>query len=49
MTATKDAIIEMLQRINGANGITRTYVEILALAEDLWRGIQREIERIEKK
>lgn len=49
MTATKEAIIEMLHRINGANGISRTDEEILALAEDLWRGLQREIERIEKK
>ena len=37
MPVTKEAIIEMLQRINGANGITRTEEEIQELAEDLWK------------
>lgn len=33
---TKEAIIEMLRKINGKNGITRTKDEILALAENLF-------------
>lgn len=37
---TKEAIIEMLQRINGANGIFRTEEEILELAEDLFKKTQ---------
>ena len=33
---TKEAIIEMLHKINGKNGITRTKDEIRALADDLF-------------
>ena len=44
MTPTKETIIEMLQRINGANGIFRTDEEILELAEDLLKKACEEVQ-----
>ena len=44
MTPTKEELIEMLQRINGVNGIFRTEEEILELAEDLFTKACEEVQ-----
>ena len=39
---TKELIIEMLYKINGVNGITRTDEEIQERAESLWKKVCEE-------